>query len=187
MDIETCEIPEVRLIRLKQHCDSRGCFSEAYNKRAFAAAGIEDEFVQDNQSFSEQAGTIRGFHFQKLPHAQAKLVRVIAGRIMDCALDLRRNSPSYGHCVVRELSVENRSQMYIPVGFAHAFCTLEPKTQVIYKVTSFYAPGAEAGIIWSDPDLHIDWPVPRSRVICSEKDAQLPKMRDLESEFSWHP
>jgi len=183
MDIEACEIPEVRIIRPMQHRDSRGYFSEAYNKRTFAAAGIRDEFVQDNQSFSDQAGTIRGFHFQKLPHAQAKLVRVIAGRIMDYALDLRQSSPSYGHCVVRELSAGDLSQMYIPVGFAHAFCTLEPKTQVIYKVTSFYAPQAEAGVIWSDPDLHIHWPVPLSRVVCSEKDAQLPKLRDLESAF----
>ena len=187
MDIERCEIPEVRLIRLRQHRDSRGYFSEAYNRRDFVAAGINDEFVQDNQSFSDKAGTIRGFHYQNLPHAQAKLVRVISGRIVDYALDLRRHSPSYGHCVVRELSADEPSQMYIPVGFAHAFCTLEPRTLVFYKVTSHYEPSAEAGVIWSDPDLKIDWPVRPSHAICSDKDAQLPKLRDLESAFQWRP
>ncbi len=183
MFIEACEIADVKLIRPKQFRDSRGFFSEVYSKRAFADAGLTDEFVQDNHSYSAQAGTIRGLHFQKPPFAQAKLVRVTRGRVMDFALDLRRSSPHYGRHVARELSAENWAQLYIPVGFAHAYCSLEPNTEVVYKVTSYYAPAADAGVLWSDPEIGIDWPVSPEHAVCSEKDARLPRLRDLEFVF----
>ncbi len=183
MLIEACEIPDVKLVRSKQFRDSRGFFSEVYSKSALAGAGLTDEFVQDNHSFSALAGTVRGLHFQKPPFAQAKLVRVTRGSILDIALDLRRASPHFGRHVARVLSAENWEQLYIPTGFAHAFCSLEPDTEVLYKVTSYYAPDADAGVLWSDPELGIDWPVASDSATVSEKDARLPRLRDLEPVF----
>jgi len=179
MQIVDYPISSVKLITPKRFGDSRGYFSEVYSKRDLAAAGIPDEFVQDNVSLSAKAGTIRGLHFQKPPHAQAKLVRVLRGRILDVAVDMRRSSPTYGQHVAVELSSENGAQLYVPVGFAHAFCTLEPDTEVIYKVSSYYAPQSDAGVIWSDPDLAIQWPVEAANVVLSDKDASLPYLRDL--------
>lgn len=183
MLIERCEIPDVLLITPKQFRDSRGFFSEVYNKRMLASAGITEDFVQDNHSHSAQVGTIRGLHFQKPPHAQVKLVRVTRGRIMDYAIDLRRPSSFFGRYVARELSAENWSQLLVPVGFAHAFCTLEPDTEVVYKVTDYYAPESDGGVHWSDPDIGIDWPVAPGQVVCSDKDAKLPRLRDLGDVF----
>jgi dTDP-4-dehydrorhamnose 3,5-epimerase len=146
-------------------------------------AGIDAAFVQDNFSLSRNVGTVRGLHFQTSPHAQAKLVRVSRGRILDVAVDLRRSSATYGKHVAVELSRENWTQIYIPTGFAHGFCTLEPDTEVIYKVTSPYAPQADAGILWSDPDIAIAWPVSPENVTVSEKDAQLPLFKDVAMKF----
>lgn len=183
MIVEPCEIADVLLIKPRQFRDDRGFFSEVYSKRTMSAAGLDMEFVQDNHSYSAHAGTIRGLHFQKPPFTQAKLVRVVRGRVLDYAVDLRRASPDYGRHVVRELSASNWAQLFIPAGFAHAFCTLEPDTEVVYKVTDFYAPEADAGVHWADPDLAIQWPIAADKVVCSEKDARLPKLRDLPQIF----
>lgn len=183
MQVTELEIPDVKTILPKSFDDNRGYFSEIYNARLLAEAGIADTFVQDNLSRSTSVWTIRGLHFQRPPYAQAKLVRVNRGRILDVAVDLRRSSPTYGKHVTAELSDENRLQIYVPVGFAHAFCTLEPQTEVVYKVSSYYAPDADAGILWSDPDLRIDWPVTHQDVIISAKDARLPRLKDIETAF----
>ncbi len=183
MLIEACEIPEVKLIKPKVFRDARGFFSETFSQRALAEAGIAETFVQDNHSLSSETGTVRGLHFQKPPFAQGKLVRVTRGRVLDVALDLRRASPTYGRHVMRELSAENWAQLYVPVGFAHAFCTLEPDTEVVYKVTDYYAPQADAGVLWSDPALAIAWPITPDRARLSEKDARLPRLAELEPVF----
>jgi dTDP-4-dehydrorhamnose 3,5-epimerase len=183
MHIRELEIPEVKLIVPKRFEDRRGFFSEIYNAQSLRDAGIDAAFVQDNFSLSRNVGTVRGLHFQTSPHAQAKLVRVSRGRILDVAVDLRRSSATYGKHVAVELSRENWTQIYIPTGFAHGFCTLEPDTEVIYKVTSPYAPQADAGILWSDPDIAIAWPVSPENVTVSEKDAQLPLFKDIAMKF----
>ncbi len=183
MDIETLSIPAVKLIRPKRFGDARGFFSEVYSKAALAAAGITMEFVQDNHSRSAQVGTVRGLHFQTAPFAQDKLVRVTKGRILDVAVDLRRGSPTYGLHVTAELSAENWTQILVPIGFAHAFCTLEPDTEVVYKVSNIYAPANDGGVIWNDPDLGIAWPVSAADAVLSDKDAKLPRLRDLPPVF----
>lgn len=157
---------------------------ETYNRKAFVVAGIADEFVQDNLSLSTEAGTIRGLHFQSAPFAQAKLVRVARGRILDVAVDLRRSSPTFGHHVAAELSGENRLQLLVPVGFAHGFCTLEPNTEVAYKVTAHYSAAHDHGLAWDDPALGIDWPVEAARAILSDKDTRHPRLPELPVYFS---
>lgn len=178
MQIEPLEIEGLLLVIPPRFDDSRGFFSETYNARDLAAAGITDTFVQDNFSLSARAGTIRGLHFQYPPHAQAKLIRVNRGRIFDVAVDIRRASPTFGRHVAIELSRENWAQLYIPAGFAHGFCTLEADTEVIYKTSQPYTPEAEGGILWSDPQLAVTWPVDPSTVTVSDKDAQLPSFRN---------
>lgn len=179
MQITQLAIEAVKLIVPKRFGDNRGFFSETYNARTLADAGITDAFVQDNHSLSAEVGTIRGLHFQKPPYAQGKLVRVVRGSILDVAVDLRTGSPTYGQHVSAELSAENWAQLFVPVGFAHAFCTLEPNTEVIYKVTDYYAPQADAGVLWSDPDLGINWPVSLDKAVLSDKDQKLPRLKDL--------
>lgn len=176
----------LKLVRPRRHGDGRGFFSETYNRRDFALAGIACEFVQDNHSRSSVPGVVRGLHFQRPPHAQDKLVRVVAGRIVDIAVDIRRGSPTYGAHVAVELSAENWSQLFVPVGFAHGFCTLEPNTEVIYKVTDYYAPACEDGILWNDPALGIAWPTFAGAQL-SPKDLTLPTLQSLESPFSDGP
>ena len=183
MQIAPLAVSDVKLIVPKRYNDARGFFSEVYNLRELARMGIEDVFVQDNVSMSEKAGTVRGLHFQKRPHAQVKLVRVGRGRIIDVAVDLRRSSPTFGRHVAAHLSAQDGNQLYIPAGFAHGFCTLEPDTEVVYKVTDFYEPRLDAGVHWSDPDLAIDWPVKIEDAVVSEKDARLPLMRDIDAVF----
>src|SRR5262249_52306277 len=150
-------IPEVKVLLPRTFGDTRGNFSETYNTARFGEHGIKLNFVQDNQSWSASLGTVRGLHFQSPPKAQDKLVRVIRGRALDVALDLRRPSPAYGKWVAEELSAKNRKQFLIPAGFAHGFCTLEPDTEVFYKVTDYYSPAHDFGIAWNDPDLAIAW------------------------------
>jgi dTDP-4-dehydrorhamnose 3,5-epimerase len=174
--IETL-IPDVKLIRLARHHDARGYFAETYSARALAEAGITCRFVQDNHSFSVHAGTVRGLHLQLAPHAQDKLVRVVRGSIMDVALDVRPGSPSFGRHVTATLSAAEPAALFIPKGFAHGFCTLEPDTEVAYKTSAFYAPSHDRGVLWNDPDLGIDWPVTPARAVLSERDRQHPRLR----------
>lgn len=169
-------IAEVILVTPKRFADSRGWFSESWNAAGFAAAGIAGPFVQDNQSFSAIAGTVRGLHCQVGANAQGKLVRVLRGRIWDVAVDLRHGSPSYGRHVAAELSAENGAQLWIPVGFLHGFCTLEPATEVLYKVTAPYDRAAERGVVWNDRTLALPWPVEPASAVLSEKDAALPPL-----------
>jgi len=164
--------------------DARGVFSETYNERVFAEHGIQTRFVQDNYSLSRDAGTVRGLHFQTPPYAQAKLVRVLRGRIRDVAVDLRRGSPTYGQHVLVELSAENGRQLFVPEGFAHGLVTCEADTEVAYKVSDFYAPHHDAGIFWADPSLNIEWGIPEAEATISEKDSRLPSFNDFESPFS---
>lgn len=183
MKISSTEIADVRIVEPVRHGDERGYFSETYNKRAFAAAGIALDFVQDNHSLSRPAGTIRGLHFQLPPFAQDKLVRVVRGAILDVAVDLRRGSPSYGRHVAVTLRASDPRQLLVPIGFAHGFCTLEPDTEVIYKVTNYYSAPHDRGILWNDPALGIAWPVTADRATLSAKDRQLPPLRDIETPF----
>jgi dTDP-4-dehydrorhamnose 3,5-epimerase len=183
MQVKEFEIAGLMLIVPRRFEDSRGSFSETYNRGAFERAGLTDTFVQDNFSFSTRAGTVRGLHFQRPPHAQSKLVRVNRGRILDVAVDLRRSSTTYGRHVAVELSRENWAELYLPAGFAHGFCTLEPETEVIYKTSSLYAPEAEGGILWSDPSLAIAWPVEPKDATVSDKDRALPLFADIDIAF----
>ncbi len=183
LEIIALEIPDVKLIRPKRLEDSRGFFSEVYSQIEFARAGIHLEFVQDNHSLSRLAGTVRGLHFQSPPYAQDKLVRVTKGRILDVAVDLRRESPTYGRHVAAEISDDNWTQILVPVGFAHGFCTLAAETEVLYKVSNVYSPENDAGIHWSDPDIGIEWPVKPDDAELSDKDSNLPRLKDIVSPF----
>lgn len=167
------------LVSARRFGDARGHFAETYSRRDFTALGIAEELVQDNQSFSAPAGTVRGLHFQVPPRAQAKLVRVLRGRILDVAVDIRHGSPTYGRHVAAELSAENGLMLYVPVGFAHGFATLEPDTEVAYKVSDTYAPDCDRGIAWDDPDLGIAWGVDPAAATLSDKDRRQPRLRDL--------
>jgi len=184
LSVERLSIEAVILVKPKKFGDARGYFLESYNARAFAEAGIDVTFVQDNQSLSVQRGTIRGLHFQTPPEQQAKLVRVLKGSIFDVAVDLRRGSQTYGRWCAATLTGEGAEQVFIPRGFAHGFCTLEPDTEVAYKVDGFYAPACDAGLRWDDPDIGIDWPVGASDAILSEKDMKLPSFAGFVSPFT---
>ncbi len=176
----------VRLIAPKRFGDDRGWFTEVYNEEKFRELGIDERFVQDNHSLSKPVGTLRGLHFQTPPHGQAKLVRCIRGRILDVAVDIRKGSPTYGKWVGAELSAENGNQLFIPVGFAHGFVTLEPDSEVTYKVSAFYAPKNDAGLRWNDPDIAVDWGL-RADVapILSPKDETHPFLKDFVSPFDY--
>jgi len=173
------------LVETRRFGDSRGWFSETYAEAKYAALGIDSRFVQDNQSYSAFAGTVRGIHFQTPPHAQAKLVRCVRGSIIDYAVDLRKGSPTYGKVAFAELSAENGKQLFVPVGFGHAFVTLEPDTEVAYKVSDIYAADSDGGVVWDDPDLAIDWPLPPTGAVLSDKDRILPRLADFESPFAY--
>ncbi|WP_425228660.1 dTDP-4-dehydrorhamnose 3,5-epimerase [Sphingomonas sp.] len=176
----------VQLITAKRHGDARGWFTEIYSEAAFAARGIDCRFVQDNHSLSVPAFTLRGLHFQAPPHGQAKLVRCIRGRIFDVAVDVRNGSPTFGQWVGAELSAENGSQLFVPVGFAHGFLTLEPDCEVSYKVSSLYAPQSDGGLRWDDPAIGIDWPLPAGTApALSPKDAALPLLAGWRSPFAY--
>jgi len=183
MKAERLAIADVILVTPPKFGDSRGFFSETFNAARFAEAGISAPFVQDNQSLSEQRGTIRGLHCQISPNIQGKLVRVVKGAIWDVAVDARHGSPTYGQHVAAVLSAENWSQLWVPGGFLHGFCTLEPGTEVIYKVTAPYDRAAERGVIWNDPALALPWPVSDDEAQLSDKDRQLPKLADCEKWF----
>ncbi|HET6535647.1 MAG TPA: dTDP-4-dehydrorhamnose 3,5-epimerase [Sphingomicrobium sp.] len=163
--------------------DERGYFSEVFRLDEFAAEASPVEFVQDNQSLSARFGTIRGIHFQSPPAAQGKLVRCLAGRLVDIAVDLRRDSPTYGSWISVELSPEENNQLWIPEGFGHAFCTLEPNSIVSYRVTSYYSPENDKGVSWDDPDIGITWPDCADATTLSPKDRNQPSLADLPHYF----
>jgi dTDP-4-dehydrorhamnose 3,5-epimerase len=185
MDIQATSIPEVKIIAPKKFGDARGFFSETYNQRAFHAAGITDAWVQDNHSLSGPKGTVRGLHFQTAPFAQAKLVRVTRGAILDVAVDIRRGSPTYGQHVACEISAEKWNQIYVPAGFAHGFCTLTQDAEVLYKVTALYSREHDFGLLWNDPALGIDWPVTPAEALLSDKDKVQPTLANLPAHFTY--
>lgn len=174
---------DVFCITPKRYPDDRGYLSETYRKDILLSQGIDIAFVQDNQSLSRHAGTIRGLHFQRPPHAQAKLVRCLSGAILDVVVDLRRGSPHFGAHASVKIDAESGAQLFVPVGFAHGFCTLTPDCLVHYKMSRHYVPDAEGGILWNDPALAIDWPVDASSARLSPKDEILPTLAKLQSPF----
>ncbi len=176
------DIPDVLIYEPKVSEDGRGYFFESYNRRVFEEAGIKNEFVQDNQSLSG-FGVIRGLHYQLNPHAQAKIVRVLTGTVLDVAVDIRKGSPYFGQCVSVELSGENRRQLYIPRGFAHGFAVLSKTAEFFYKCDNYYNPSHEAGINYKDPELDIDWKIDPSLIVISKKDSDLPLLADAMNNF----
>ena len=185
MKVTALAIPAVKLITPNIFRDDRGFFSETFNLRALASGGVTGDFVQDNHSLSVHPGVVRGLHYQLPPTAQDKLVRVTRGSILDVAVDIRKGSPTYAQHVAVTLSAENWEQLWVPKGFAHGFCTLEPNTEVFYKVTDYYAPEFDRGLRWNDPDLAIKWPVAAEDAILSAKDAIAPLLGELESSFQY--
>lgn len=179
LSVEDTAIPAVKIVTPKKFGDHRGFFSETWSRKAFAEAGLDLDFVQDNQSLSAPVGTLRGLHFQSPPFAQDKLVRVTRGRILDVAVDIRTSSPTFGKHVAVELSAENWKQLLVPVGFAHGFVTLEPDTEVLYKVTAPYAPENDHGLAFDDPALGIDWRLPLSGLTLSDKDRKHPRLAEM--------
>lgn len=173
------ELDGVQIIRPDQHGDNRGFLSEVFNRRALEDIGIVDDFVQENHILSKRPGTIRGLHFQIEPHPAAKLLRVVSGSIFDVVVDLRHGSRSYGKHLTVELSAKNWNQIYIPVGLAHGFCSLEADTAVTYRVSDYWSPDVDRGVLWNDPDLGIDWPVPSDEAIVSDKDRSQPRLVEL--------
>lgn len=185
MQVEETKLPGVLLVTPKRFGDDRGFFSEVYNKNGFAAAGVAVEFVQDNHSLSRDVGVVRGLHFQSPPHAQDKLVRVGAGRVMDVAVDIRKGSPTFGEWVAVELSAEAGNQLFIPKGFLHGFATLAPNSELLYKCSDFYAPDCDGAVRFDDPDLGIDWGIDLESATLSAKDAAAPLFKDFDSPFTY--
>lgn len=183
MHITALAIPDVKIITPQRYGDERGYLFEAWNREAFAKAGINLDFVQDNQSFSREKGTLRGLHFQSPPFAQDKLVRVITGAIWDVAVDLRRSSPTYGQWVAEEISAQKGNQILVPVGFAHGFITLTPDTTVVYKVTNLYSKDHDNGLAYDDPDFAISWPDIGVPLTLSAKDQAQPAFASFQSPF----
>lgn len=184
MNVVETEIPEVKVICPTRFADDRGWFEETYRQDILAAAGIRELFVQDNASFSIHRGTVRGLHFQTPPSAQAKLVRVLVGSVLDVAVDLRPSSPTYGRHVAVPIDATLGRLVYVPSGFAHGFCTLEANTLVSYKVTSLYDRACDRSLAWNDPALGIEWPVASSDAILSDKDRAAPEFARLERAFA---
>jgi dTDP-4-dehydrorhamnose 3,5-epimerase len=183
MEINETDIPDVKLLTPRKFGDHRGFFVESYNRKVLESIGFTKEFVQDNHSLSVPVGTVRGLHFQLEPHAQDKLVRVVRGAILDVAVDLRRDSPTFGRHVKARLDASLGQQILVPAGFAHGFVTLEPDTEVIYKVTAFYAPQHDRGLLWNDPELGIDWPIGADEAVLSDKDKIQPRLAELPELF----
>ena len=180
VDIRHLALPEVLLITPVKHGDDRGFFSETFSRKSLAEAGFNKPFVQDNHSLSGKRGILRGLHFQRAPYAQDKLVRVTRGAVFDVVVDIRKGSPSFGQWVGEELSAKNWRQMLAPAGFAHGFLTLTENAEVLYKVTDDYAPEAEGGLAWDDPEIGIDWPIPVDQILTNARDRSWPKLSELE-------
>jgi len=182
MEVIETGIEGVMILEPRIFKDARGYFFESFSSREFQEKVCQTTFVQDNESFSSY-GVVRGLHFQKPPFTQAKLVRVIKGAVLDVAVDLRKNSPTYGKHVAIELTGENHRQLFIPRGFAHGFAVLSDEVLFQYKCDNYYAPQSEGGILWNDPSLQIDWRIPADKVILSEKDTKHPLLKDYISDF----
>ncbi len=183
MRIEHTPLPEVLILAPRRFRDDRGFFSESWNRARLAQHGITLDFVQDNHSLSQKAGTLRGLHYQAPPHAQAKLVRCGRGRLFDVAVDIRATSPTFGQWFGLELSAENGLQLLIPKGFLHGFVTLEDETEIIYKCDDYYAPDCDGAVRFDDPDIAIDWPL-SAPLLLSQKDASAPLLRDSGAPFA---
>jgi dTDP-4-dehydrorhamnose 3,5-epimerase len=183
MDVVETGIPGVLRITPRRFGDARGYFSETWNRQRMAEIGVDADFVQDNQSRSAAAGTVRGLHYQSPPHPQGKLVRVLRGAIRDVAVDVRRGSPTFGRWVAETLSAENGAMLWVPRGFLHGFATLEPDTEVFYKVDGYYAPDCDGAVRFDDPTLAIDWGVDPGKATLSDKDAAAPAFKDFDTPF----
>jgi dTDP-4-dehydrorhamnose 3,5-epimerase len=183
IDVKKTSLDGVVIITPARFGDDRGFFSETYNERRFQEAGIDARFVQDNHSRSANKGTVRGLHYQAPPFAQAKLVRVTAGKILDVAVDARPSSPTFGKHVCVELSAENGAQLFVPEGFLHGFVTLEPDTHVIYKVNNYYDRESDGAVRWDDPSLAVNWGIGAKEATLSAKDAEAPFWNDFVSPF----
>ena len=183
ISVTKLEIPDVLLIETKRFSDDRGFFTETYNRLRFEEHGLMADFVQDNLSCSSQPGTIRGLHFQAPPRAQAKLVRVSRGAVIDVAVDMRRGSATFGRHVSVELDAESGRQVFIPQGFLHGFCTVTPDVEVVYKASDYYDPSLDYSVAWNDPDLDIDWPVGPDEAILSDRDRAGLRWCDLDAYF----
>jgi dTDP-4-dehydrorhamnose 3,5-epimerase len=179
------ELPAVRVISPRCHQDGRGSLAEVWRQDALKSAGLDCEFVQENQTLSNARGTVRGLHFQIGRAAQGKLIRCIHGSILDVAVDIRRRSPTFGRHLAIVLSGENWKQLYVPVGFAHGYCTLHPETEVVYKVTAYYHPESERGVAWNDPAIGIKWPVDPQEAVLTERDRAFPPLADLPDFFPY--
>ena len=179
MEVQELELPGVKKITPKRFTDERGFFQETWNSLTFRKNVCAVDFVQDNHSCSAQAGTIRGLHFQREPFAQGKLIRVIHGSIFDVVVDVRPDYNTFGKHLTMTLDAISGVQLWVPIGFLHGFCTLEPDTEVLYKVTNYYSREHDGGVVWNDPDLKISWPVKPQNAVLSEKDKHLPRWRDL--------
>ena len=184
MEVIKTAIPDVVIIEPRVFGDSRGYFFESFSERNFVEKVTNTRFVQDNESKSCY-GVVRGLHFQKPPHAQSKLVRVIKGRVLDVAVDIRKGSPTYGQHVAVELTEDNHRQFFIPRGFAHGFAVLSEEAIFQYKCDSYYAPQSEGAIAWDDPDLGIDWGLAADQALLSEKDSKHPRLKDIDSPFEY--
>ena len=184
MPFSEVSIPGLLVFEPAVFADSRGFFFESYNEKIFQAQGIKQHFVQDNQSKSEY-GVVRGLHYQQNPFAQTKLVRVLVGKILDVAVDIRKKSPTYGQVFTIELSAENKKQLYIPTGFAHGFSVLSDTAEVLYKCDNFYNKQSEGGILLDDADLNIDWQIPASDMILSDKDKKNARFADIQTNFEF--
>jgi len=184
MEVSTTPIPGLLILRPPRTSDERGFFAETFRYSWMERLGLPGDWVQDNHSLSRNRGTVRGLHFQVPPRAQAKLVRVTAGRVFDVAVDLRRTSPTYGRHAAFELSADNGDQLLVPAGFAHGFCTLEPDTEVLYKVTDYYSPEHDRGLRWDDPALGIVWPVAAGEAVLSDRDRRHPTLAELPDYFA---
>ena len=183
MQIERTALPGVLLLTPRRHGDARGYFAETWSARAFAGAGIDLAFVQDNHSVSAAAGTLRGLHFQRPPRAQDKLVRCGRGALLDVAVDARAGSPSYGAWIAEELSEENGRQLLVPKGFLHGFVTLRPDTEIVYKCSDFYAPEADGAVRWDDPGIGVGWGV--TEPVISARDAAAPLLSEIDPPFAY--
>jgi dTDP-4-dehydrorhamnose 3,5-epimerase len=185
MEVRATALPDVKVLTPRRFGDQRGYFSETWSAAHMAGQGLDIRFVQDNESLSAKAGTLRGLHYQAPPFAQAKLVRVARGAILDVAVDARRGSPTYGRWVAEEISAENGAQILVPVGFLHGFLTLTDDTLVIYKVDNVYDAGSDGGVRWNDPDIGIDWGVANEGLTLSDKDRRAPLFRAWVSPFEY--
>ncbi|HEX3954926.1 MAG TPA: dTDP-4-dehydrorhamnose 3,5-epimerase [Stellaceae bacterium] len=185
MQVIPTTIPDVKEIKPVRHRDPRGFFSEIFRENVLRDHGIDVPFVQENHSLSVDRGVVRGLHFQLAPMGQAKLVRAAAGSLLDVALDIRQGSPTYGKHIAVVLSAAEGNQLFIPEGFAHGFCTLEPNTELVYKVSNYYSAAHDRGLAWNDPALGIDWPIAEAEAITSDKDKRQPTLAESPAHFTY--